>query len=131
MENTEVKSELEKMKKELVKNNQQPIFFVGSGISRRYLDLPDWIGLLKKIAERAEIDFEDLKKLKNNEEIAQELEYFYFRKQTDEAIKRKQRRELMRDAIADIVQQYSKIKDQNVKNFEEIEELKKQDQRQL
>lgn len=125
MENTEVKSELEKMKKELVKNNQQPIFFVGSGISRRYLDLPDWIGLLKEIAERAEIDFEDLKKLKNNEEIAQELEYFYFRKQTDEAIKRKQRRELMRDAIADIVQQYSKIKDQNVKNYEEIEELKK------
>lgn len=125
MENTEIKSELEKMKSELAKNNKQPIFFIGSGISRRYLGLPNWMGLLEKIAERAVVNFEDLKKLGNNEKIAQELEYFYFRKQTDESIKGKQRRELMRDAIADIIRQYSKFEDEGKEIAGEIEALKR------
>lgn len=125
MENTKIKSELEKMKSELININKRPIFFIGSGISRRYLGLPDWEGLLKKIAERATINYEDLKKLKSNEKIAQELEYFYFRKQTDESIQMKKRRELMRDAIADIIKQYSVDECENEKKYGEIEELKK------
>lgn len=120
MEN--IKNELEKMKNELKSNGKQPILFVGSGISRRYLNLPDWKGLLKLIAERSNIDIEQFKDFSDNEKIAQELEYYYFRNQPDANIKDKRRKELMRDAIADIIKNFSE--ESKVINYE-IEEFSK------
>lgn len=38
--------------------NRAPFLFIGSGISRRYLNIEDWEGLLKKFSESIGIDFQ-------------------------------------------------------------------------
>lgn len=43
-----------------------PYLFVGSGISRRYLDLPDWHGLLRVFAEKAGVNYDKATAISNN-----------------------------------------------------------------
>ncbi len=62
----------------LIKKNEAPILFIGSGISRRYLEKsPDWISLLKIFWDKLEFEedfYGKLNELRNNMDIDDEIE---------------------------------------------------------
>lgn len=102
-----IEEKLEEMKKILQEKGMRPIFFMGSGLSRRYLNSPNWEDLLKKIAENVECNYEEIAKLCNNqyEEIAQELEYYCFRN-ADASKLWEGRKVVLRDTIAKIFKNF-------------------------
>lgn len=105
LEEKTLDNKLKEMQEILRNGNKPPIFFVGSGLSRRYLNAPNWEELLKSIAVKAKCTYEDVEKLCNNEfeEIAQELEYFCFKNANEyEGIGHRQ---IIRKIIADILQE--------------------------
>lgn len=101
-----VEEKLKEMQQILREKNKQPIFFVGSGLSRRYIESPNWEELLKQVAKEAkcEKDYKEIKKLCNgeNEKIAQELEFYCFRNANAMNMGNKSHRAILRDIIADI-----------------------------
>lgn len=60
----------------LKKSNSLPFLFVGSGISRRYLNLPDWGGLLKEFSDDTEYYIQ--KYNANYPKVATALEELFF-----------------------------------------------------
>lgn len=119
---------LGKMKEALKLKNKPPIFFIGSGLSRRYLKSPDWKGLLEEIAKEANGDYKELSKQCNGEleEIAQELEYYCFR--NADAAKLGKRRGILRGFIANVFKGYVEGYQEGIaleKNEEFNEEIKK------
>ena len=63
----ELKDKLEKMGQVLHDEKKQPIFFIGSGLSKRYLDTPNWEGLLTQIAEKVACDYKTIAESCNEE----------------------------------------------------------------
>lgn len=100
-----LKEKLNEMKEALNGEEKRPIFFIGSGLSRRYLKTPDWKGMLKEISEKAACKYEDLEKLCDGgyEEIAQELEYYCFRNAELKDSEEINHREILRGYIAEII----------------------------
>ena len=117
------KDELEKMTATLAKHKKHPILFVGSGISMRYLNTPTWKELLKRISNKVNFDYKILKDRygDNMPIIAQELEFYAVRSATLEDIKSKSCREIYRDVIAEIINEFPLDKI----DCEEISEFKK------
>ncbi len=130
-ENPSIQTELDRMK-DCLRRSSSPVFFIGSGISRRYLGLPGWDDLLRMLAKQSGADYDSLLKLcskepydgslqapgeeegwggragsPDNERIASELEYFYFRRQDEGRVKSRSRRLFMREAIADLIKEAS------------------------
>lgn len=124
----DIATKLEEMKQILRDRKMQPVFFIGSGLSRRYLDSPNWENLLMQIAEKVECNYERLKSLYNYEyeKTAQELEYYCFRHADQEDIDEKERKSILRDLIAKIFKYYvntykeRKILDENSSLNQEI-----------
>ncbi|MCS6132608.1 hypothetical protein DWV13_13370 [Clostridium botulinum] len=96
-----------------------PIFFVGSGLSRRYINSPDWLGLLKETMSDTGINFTKYQqrhtiidsstgeKIINFEELAKELEEVYFDKLPEDKLEEgKNQGYYYRKKISDIVSKY-------------------------
>ncbi|WP_010293496.1 MULTISPECIES: SIR2 family protein [Clostridium] len=120
------------MESKLKKLAISPIFFIGSGISRRYINSPDWKGLLQEIRSDWERSYKYYyqKHLVNGncnfEELASELETMYFDKLTDEELEEgKDKRYYFRKRISEIVGVYLEKSKEIIKTNNEIEELKK------
>ena len=124
----QIKNELKKMQQIMRNKRMQPIFFIGSGLSKRYLGSPDWKSLLKEVANKTDCNYEELNQLCNgeNEKIAQELEFYSFRKADDDAIKDRNHRRALRNIIAKIFMKYvtqfqkTNIQEENEKLNREI-----------
>ncbi len=105
-----IAEKLKEMNQTLKERKMQPVFFIGSGLSRRYLESPNWENLLIRIAREVDCNYEGLKDLYNHEyeRIAQELEYYCFRHADKEDIDKKKRKSILRDLIANIFIEYVK-----------------------
>lgn len=109
-----------------------PIFFIGSGISRRYIDSPNWVGLLEEVTKGTKINFEWYKQKHktreeiNLEELAEDLEDAYFNNLSeDEFEKDGSKPYYFRKKISNIIKKYLEDKIDSLNKNEEIKELKK------
>ena len=59
-----------KLREVLNKSNSLPFLFVGSGMSRRYLGLPDWGGLLKEFLDEDDVEYQMQKTNGNYPKVA-------------------------------------------------------------
>ena len=115
-----------------------PVFFVGSGLSRRYINSPNWLGLLKESTDGLGISFKKYQQKhtyfnsstgKNEirfEELAQDLESVYYEQLPVNKLEdNKSQSYYYKKAIAEIVSQYLESNKERMLNNDEVKELQK------
>lgn len=115
-----------------------PIFFVGSGLSRRYIKSPDWLGLLKETMLDTGINFKRYKQKYTTidsstgeevidfEGLAQEFEEVYFDKLPEDNLQDgKTQGYYYRKRISDIVSKYLNDNKETMLQSKEVKELQK------
>lgn len=115
-----------------------PIFFVGSGLAKRYIDSPDWYGLLKESTHETNIRFKKCEQKHTSrdkstnkdkidfEALAEELEEQYFENLSDEQMEDgKSRAYYYRKRISEVISSYLDINKDRLHQNKEIIEFKK------
>ena len=74
----EIIEALKEMKDKIYKIGKAPVLFIGSGLSKRYYNTPDWKTLLEMVADKVGINKDEIQKWGSYEKIATELEYHCF-----------------------------------------------------
>ena len=57
-----IEDALKEMEEKIKDIGKAPVLFIGSGLSRRYYDTPDWQKLLEIIAKKVDISVEEMNK---------------------------------------------------------------------
>lgn len=115
-----IEDAIKEMEEKIKDIGKAPVLFIGSGLSRRYYDTPDWQKLLEIIAKKVDISVEEMNKWGSNECKATELEYHCFANQKPDYSKQENRRYPLRKIIKEIFDEKNTVLE---KMKEEIDEL--------
>lgn len=105
----EISEALKEMQDKIYKTGKTPVLFIGSGLSKRYYNTPDWKTLLEMVADKVAIKKDEIKKWGSYEKIATELEYHCFAAEKPEYGKGEDRRHPLRKIIKQIIEEKNVI----------------------
>lgn len=105
----EISEAFKEMQDKIYKIGKTPVLFIGSGLSKRYYNTPDWKTLLEMVADKVAIKKDEIKKWGSYEKIATELEYHCFAAEKPEYGKGEDRRHPLRKIIKQIIEEKNVI----------------------